>query len=108
MFTNKHKCKCERLTEVKDDGYQYCVVCNEAHPPAAIKAGERGQHVLVDIDTGMIQTMRVLEQMVIYQRCKLCGRRFTFNSTTGHYPSGTDDPNETQCLPMAQIALMHK
>jgi hypothetical protein len=77
------------LTEVKEDGYQYCKTCGIAVIPKAHSKKERDQcmHILEDLDRGstIITGANKAHQTVVQQRCIKCGKRFTYNATASAY-----------------------
>jgi uncharacterized OB-fold protein len=84
------RCKHEKLTEVKDCGFQYCEACGKAFRPPRASLGAELTHELEDVPNSdsTIQKSTIsgpVKQGLRQQKCRNCGKYFTYNLTAGVY-----------------------
>lgn len=86
------------MSDVKADGYQYCLSCNKAFVP---ESHSKAVHILET--TGAEDVFmppqeghwRGERRTFIYQKCTKCGMRFTYDPVDGSYRG--HDPKDTLC-----------
>ena len=89
-------CRHKQLSDVTPSGFQHCLECHRAFKPVATKSC----HVLKDLMTEGV-LLRIPGEWgahrhdVVQQRCKKCGKRFTYNSTLGEYKN--ENPSNSKC-----------
>jgi hypothetical protein len=92
------KCRHKKMSDIKSDGYQYCLSCNRAFVPGS---HSKEVHILEEIDVEAVifpppeGHWRGELRTLVYQKCKKCGMRFTYDPIDGSYRG--HDPKDTLC-----------